>query len=382
MLFYGVELSQGSVIQNLVVERGPSNPLDVDLTTKGRLFFNTTLSSLLVWTGGAWVSSNSTDSAVFSFNDRVGNIAFLDSDLEDLINTRGRHIVSFTPGNGKILSDFTGLNGATTYTATITVDGTVNNISILGSLATTYTELFDELNTLLVGVCTISFNPDGNIRVISDSRGSLSSVNIGTNTLFTSLTDFDSTLTPILGVSNRQIPLPKATLSVLGGVKVGAGLTVDVNGVLSAASTAADLPTGTRMLFAQAAAPTGWIQDVTDVANNRMLRVVNTAGNGVGGVDSPFLMNKVPPHSHTINPSIVSTSSAGAHTHTYTDMSMFVSGSGDHGDGGQGGYRTATTSAAAAHTHTVDIPSTTSAVNTGADTWQPRYLNVIVCRKV
>lgn len=382
MLFYGLELSKGSVIQNLVVERGPSNPVDVDINAKGRLFFNTTLSSLLVWTGGAWVSSNSTDSNVFSFNDRVGNIAFVDSDLEDLINTRGRHIVSFTPGNGKILSDFTGLNGATNYTATIVIDGTTHNIAILGSLATTYTELFDELNTLLIGVATVSLNPDGNIRVISDSRGSTSTVTIGTNTLFASLTDFDSILTPILGVSNRQIPLPKATPSVLGGVKVGTGLAVDINGVLSAASTAADLPTGTRMLFAQASAPTGWIQDVTDVTNNRMLRVVNTAGNGVGGVDSPFLMNKVPPHTHTINPSVISTSSAGAHTHTYTDYGMNAPGNGDHGDGGQGGYTNRVTGAAVAHTHTVDIPQTTSAVNTGADTWQPRYLNIIVCHKI
>lgn len=55
---------------------------------------------------------------------------------------------------------------------------------------------------------------------------------------------------------------------------------------------------GTRLTFAQASAPTGWTQDTTDTANNRMIRVVNSAGGGTGGVNDPILMNVVPTHTH------------------------------------------------------------------------------------
>ena len=49
-----------------------------------------------------------------------------------------------------------------------------------------------------------------------------------------------------------------------------------LEGVLSA-------ETGTRMVFYQGTAPTGWTQDVSDLADDRMMRVVNTvSGGGVG----------------------------------------------------------------------------------------------------
>ena len=57
-------------------------------------------------------------------------------------------------------------------------------------------------------------------------------------------------------------------------------------------------PSGTRLVFAQAAAPTGWTQDTSDTANNRMMRVVNSTGGGVGGAYDPTIMNVVPYHTH------------------------------------------------------------------------------------
>lgn len=57
-------------------------------------------------------------------------------------------------------------------------------------------------------------------------------------------------------------------------------------------------PTGTRLMFAQASAPTGWTQITTDEANNRMLRVVTTTGAGTGGSASPILNDVVPAHTH------------------------------------------------------------------------------------
>jgi microcystin-dependent protein len=43
------------------------------------------------------------------------------------------------------------------------------------------------------------------------------------------------------------------------------------------------IPAGTRMVFAQASAPTGWTQDTTAALNDSALRLVNTAGGGTGG---------------------------------------------------------------------------------------------------
>lgn len=57
-------------------------------------------------------------------------------------------------------------------------------------------------------------------------------------------------------------------------------------------------PSGTRLVFAQAAAPTGWTQDTSDTANNRMMRVVSSTGGGLGGTADPTLMNVVPYHTH------------------------------------------------------------------------------------
>ena len=68
---------------------------------------------------------------------------------------------------------------------------------------------------------------------------------------------------------------------------------------ISSGGGSGTIPSGSRMLFAMAAAPDGWLQDKSDTSNNRMLRVVsNTGGGQVGGTDDPILNNKVPSHVH------------------------------------------------------------------------------------
>ncbi len=65
-------------------------------------------------------------------------------------------------------------------------------------------------------------------------------------------------------------------------------------------------PAGTRLMFAQASAPTGWAQVTDDSANNRMLRVIAGAGGSVGGAHDPSIMNVVPAHSHGFSTGYVS----------------------------------------------------------------------------
>lgn len=183
---------------------------------------------------------------------------------------------------------------------------------------------------------------------------------------------------------------------------------------------------GTRLMFAQAAAPTGWTQVTDDSATNRMLRVVNTAGAGIGGSASPILNNVVPSHTHTYS----GTSSGQSQSHTHgvsaTTGGMSANATHNHGvtdpghnhtiasGGGSSGpqsyisidtyYSTnygtsasstgiginatntdhthsfSTTSGGASvdHTHTY---SGTSDANAGATNWAPRYIDMILCSK-
>ena len=143
---------------------------------------------------------------------------------------------------------------------------------------------------------------------------------------------------------------------------------------------------GTRMPFAQAAAPTGWTQDTTDNATNRMLRVVNTAGNGVGGSASPILNNTVPSHTHTFTGNAL-----GTHTHTdsghahtliggvYAGNGSVIAGYG----GGAGSFLTSSTNTGTANISSVSAgtPSGTNAANASASDWAPRYIDMIICAK-
>jgi hypothetical protein len=137
---------------------------------------------------------------------------------------------------------------------------------------------------------------------------------------------------------------------------------------------------GTRMPFAQAAAPTGWTQDITDNATNRMLRVVSSAGNGVGGSDSP----------------IVNSTTMVAHTHTFTGVAHTHTDSGhSHTQIGQnalsGGFTPVLASGTAtvnADTNTANasaVISSTTATGTNSTTtgvsWTPRYIDMIICSK-
>jgi hypothetical protein len=59
------------------------------------------------------------------------------------------------------------------------------------------------------------------------------------------------------------------------------------------------MPTGSVMTFLQASAPTSWTRITSDIADNRMLRIVNSGnGGGTGGSASPILNNVVPSHTH------------------------------------------------------------------------------------
>lgn len=153
------------------------------------------------------------------------------------------------------------------------------------------------------------------------------------------------------------------------------------------------IPSGTKMPFAQSSAPTGWTQLVTDNEDNRMLRVVKTAGGSVAGSHSPILNNVVPSHTHSYT---TGTESA-AHTHGDNGHQHAASVSGGYTvQGGAAnsniaigpgfstnmnsvltsiGYASLTNNSSS-HTH-----SGTVLANGSASDWTPRYIDMIICSK-
>ncbi len=184
-------------------------------------------------------------------------------------------------------------------------------------------------------------------------------------------------------------------------------------------------PANTRLMFAQAAAPTGWTQVTDTNADNRMLRVVAGAGAGVGGSNSPILMNVVPSHTHTITTGQESadhthtgstSNDSPGHTHSF---SATTSSNGEHQhkipvyfrDGSSTVFRPSeatpgnySTPSAGDHTHTVSgntggvSANHTHTMTTGgrsaghthngttdggssATNWTPKYIDLILCSK-
>jgi len=146
-----------------------------------------------------------------------------------------------------------------------------------------------------------------------------------------------------------------------------------------------EIPSGTKMLFYQAAAPTGWTIDAT--VTDHMLRVVDgtTLGGGVnGGTDNPVDNT----HAHATAEHTLIESEMPAHTHD-----VYRRGN----DGDYGGtqpcstfnYITWTgfsctghgwmTGAGRIDTSGGDGPHDHG--NTGDANWTPRFANVILCTK-
>ena len=164
-------------------------------------------------------------------------------------------------------------------------------------------------------------------------------------------------------------------------IAAGSGISISTVGATSTITNTSNFASGTRMPFAQAAAPTGWTQDTTDNASNRMLRVVNTAGNGIGGSASPILNNTVPSHTHVFTGSALA-----AHTHTDSGHTHnYIGGAGpaygQAGGGSPAGVGPTSLGYANLSSVSAGTPTGTNATNAGASDWAPRYIDMIICSK-
>ena len=156
------------------------------------------------------------------------------------------------------------------------------------------------------------------------------------------------------------------------------GTTSNVNANIAAlqagqASLSVNLnaPKNTRMTFFQVATPIGWTQVTT--YNDYMMRVVQSAGGGVGGTESPTSINFS--HAHTTNGHVLTIAEMPAHTHGA--ISGQDSQFGTHFDAtsvtNNGIINTQSAGGGEAHGHG----------NTGTTnlTWSPKYINIIIGTK-
>lgn len=167
----------------------------------------------------------------------------------------------------------------------------------------------------------------------------------------------------------------------LSGITPTSGAHLTRKDYVDSAVVSASFPAGTRMVFVQSAAPTGWLQDTSDAANNRMMQVVNTGGGGgIAGSDSPIFNDKVPSHNHAAG--TLAAASSGAHTHQinrgYNAHNNCSASSGATYASQGCGWQDGNIGSSGAHTHTV---SGTTAVNAESGAWNPRYVAVMVAVK-
>jgi len=152
---------------------------------------------------------------------------------------------------------------------------------------------------------------------------------------------------------------------------------------------------GTKLVFYQAAPPTGWTKDTSN--NDKALRVVSGSGGGSGGTDdlsappSTAHTHDMSNHTHTVvDPTTGShtliTSEMPAHTHSCTYGTGPTAGGGGE-PAGNSATTTGSTGGGGGHTHpgggtvTSATPSTNTSGPSTPTAFAPKYIDVIVAIK-
>jgi hypothetical protein len=177
---------------------------------------------------------------------------------------------------------------------------------------------------------------------------------------------------------------------------------------------ATSLPIGTKLAFYQATAPVGWTR-VAGILNTYALRIVASAtatGGTSAGTDDPVVNDKVASHTHPAGTGLQTGTNSVNHFHDVPAHSSNVDGAHTHqtlfgtvsvsAGTGLTVFRASNvaptvsvgTQAGATHQHAVPAQNTgnvsathihtvsgNTAVNAGAASWAPRYMDFILCER-
>ena len=204
---------------------------------------------------------------------------------------------------------------------------------------------------------------------------------------------------PITLNGSTGVTYPDGVLQTSGVPAPGtAGNVLTSNGTIWTSAAAAAFDAGTRMMFAQTSAPTGWTKDTTNY-NNHTLRVVTGAASTGGTVDfTTAFASQTPTITTTagtlavstaglsIGSTTLSTSQIPSHSHSFQSYINTCAGNGVGQAGNTAGnaWNTNNTGGGGSHSHSLSgsaslsgsPSSTSSAINLAV-----KYLDVITATK-
>jgi|TARA_R100001129_G_scaffold139203_2_gene100493 hypothetical protein len=160
-------------------------------------------------------------------------------------------------------------------------------------------------------------------------------------------------------------------------------------------------PSGTKQVFYQASAPTGWTQDTTAALNEAVMSIVTGSGGGTGGTTayfSSFLATTdktaADPDapvsgslSGTVGGHTLSTPELASHSHTFTVVNQHPNNNPQQASRGSGNSpgptSTGSTGGGGSHSHpfTGSLSSATADVSVTVPAADVKYANVIIAAK-
>jgi hypothetical protein len=301
--------------------------------------------------------------------------AFVDAAGEPLV---GGQLYTYIAGTTTLQATYTDSTAATANTNPIILDSRGEaNVWLGGAI---YKFVLKDADGALIWTVdnisapTAAVSPvlSGNVTIDSNtSSPALTITQTGTGAAFKVQDSADPDVTPFIVDSTGQVGIGTAT-------PVSA-LEIASPGVFTGAW--AYMPSGTRALFYQSVAPTGWTQ-YTGI-NDRALRVVSGTGGGTGGttVYSTYFNG-----SFTVGSTAISTAQMPSHTHTLTDPghTHALPGGGTSATGGAQPTGSGTIAAYPATTSsTTGITIANTGSGSGHDHTIPslQYADVIICTK-
>lgn len=293
--------------------------------------------------------------------------------------------------------------GSAGVTRTITTPANVSKVYILHNDSTTDVTIKTAVAGTPLGVTA----PAGTAKLVYtdgtdffEANNAADVFEAGTVTI--SGTPTNSTDAITVGAVNTLLGtyLPKSGGTMTGAINMGTTNKITNLGTPTSSADAATkayvdssvssggLPSGTKMIFAQASPPSGWTQDITK--NNYAMRIVSGGGGGTGGsvgftsaFTSQTPSGSVSVSGGAVQPHQLTEAQMPSHTHSIGSNYLITTGSGYNFVGSNASFSTLSSLGAAggnqAHSHGFTPPSATfsgSAINLAV-----QYLDVIIASK-